>query len=167
LEKPSLPNQDLPQLYRFCFLMLGDAGKAQDIFQTIMHDAALRAAAGELPNDRLSIFRDARYRCLEASEAGLQAEAIELEEHQIDSNAPAQIAKLEPAQLAIWISNAPDPQRTALALFYLDEFDHQELVALSELSTAELANRVGNGRQEFQAWLNATFPDEQPFEEQT
>jgi len=166
LEKPSLPNQNLPQLYRFCFLMLGDAGKAQEIFQAIMHDAALRAAQGELPNDRLSIFRDARYRCLEASEAGLKAEAIEMEEHEIDFNTPAQIAKLEPAQLAIWISAAPDPQRTALALFYLDEFDHQELLALSELKTAELANLVGNGRQEFQAWLSATFPHEQPFEEQ-
>jgi len=166
LEKPSLPNQDLPQLYRFCFLMLGDAGKAQEIFQAIMHDAALRAAEGELPNDRLSIFRDARYRCLGASEAGLQAEAIELEEHEIDSSAPVQIAKLEPAQLAVWISAARDPQRTALALFYLDEFDHEELLALSELKTAELANLIGNGRQEFQAWLNATFPREQAFEEQ-
>jgi DNA-directed RNA polymerase specialized sigma24 family protein len=146
--------------------MLGDAGKAQEIFQAIMHDAALRAAAGELPTDRLSIFRDARYRCLQASEAGLQAEAIEMEEHEIDSNGPAQIAKLEPEQLAIWISAAPDPQRSALALFYLDEFDHQELLALSELKTAELANLLGNGRQEFQAWLNVTFPHEQSFEEQ-
>ncbi len=146
--------------------MLGDAGKAQEIFQAIMHAAALRAAEGELPNDRLSIFRDARYRCLGVSEAGLQAEAIELEEHEIGSNAPVQIAKLEPAQLAVWISNAPDPQRTVLALFYLDEFDHEELLALSELKTAEFANLVGNGRQEFQAWLNATFPRDQPFEEQ-
>ena len=146
--------------------MLGDAGKAQEIFQAIMHDVALRAAEGELPNDRLSIFRDARYRCLGASEASLQAEAIKLEEHAIDSTAPVQIAKLEPAQLAVWISAAPDPQRTALALFYLDEFDHEELLALSELKTAELANLIGNGRQEFQAWLNATFPHEQAFEEQ-
>ena len=113
------------------------------------------------------MFRDARYRCLEVSQAGLQAEAIEMEEHAIDSNAPVQIAKLEPEQLAIWMSNAPDPQRTALALFYLDEFDHEELLALSELKTAEFANLVGNGRQEFQAWLNVTFPREQPFEEQT
>jgi len=32
--------------------MLGDAGKAQEIFQAIMHEAALRAAEGELPNDQ-------------------------------------------------------------------------------------------------------------------
>jgi DNA-directed RNA polymerase specialized sigma24 family protein len=167
LEQPSFPNQDLPQLYRFCFLMLGDAGKAEEIFQAIMHDAALRAAAGELPTGRLAIFRDARYRCLAVSQAGLQAETVEMEEHAIDSNAPVQIAKLEPEQLAIWISAAPDPQRTALALFYLDEFDHHELLALNELKTAELAALLGNARQEFQGWLNATFPPEPPVERQT
>jgi DNA-directed RNA polymerase specialized sigma24 family protein len=158
LEKSSLPNQNLPQLYRFCFLMLGDEAKALEIFQAIMHEAALRAAAGEMPKDRLWLLRDARFRCLEASEAGLQAEEIEMEEHEIDPNGPAQIAKLEPIQLAIWISAAPEPQRTALALFYLDELDHGELLALTELKTVELGKLIGDGRQEFQAWLNSTFP---------
>ena len=138
--------------------MLGDEAKALEIFQAIMHEAALRAAAGEMPKDRLWLLRDARFRCLEASEAGLQAEEIEMEEHEIDPNGPAQIAKLESIQLAIWISAAPDPQRSALALFYLDELDHGELLALTELKTVELGKLIGDGRQEFQAWLNATFP---------
>ena len=145
--------------------MLGDAAKALEIFQTIMHEASLRAAAGEMPKDRFWLFRDARFRCLEVSEAGLQAEEVEMEEHPIDVNAPKQIEKLEPTQLAIWISAAPDPQRTALALYYLDEFTHEELLALTELKTAELARFIGNARQEFQAWLNATVPPEEPIEE--
>lgn len=144
--------------------MLGDTAKAQEVFGTIMHEAALRAAQGEMPKDRLWLFADARWRCLEASESGLQAEPAEMEEHPIGSSAPAQIGQLDPQQLAIWISAAPDPQRTALALFYLDEFDHEELLALTELKTAELAQLIANGRQEFQAWLNATFPVEQPQE---
>jgi DNA-directed RNA polymerase specialized sigma24 family protein len=160
-QNPSLPNENLPQLYRFCFLMLGDAAKAQEIFNAIMHDAAVRAAAGELPKDRHWLFRDARFRCLEASEAGLQAEPVEMEEHEITPTATSQIAQLDPTQLAIWISAAPDPQRTALALFYLDEFDHRELLALTELKTAELANLIADGRQQFQAWLNATVPPEE------
>ena len=44
---------------------------------------------------------------------------------------PSQIAQLDPSQLAIWISGAPDPQRTALALFYLDEFDYREILELA------------------------------------
>jgi DNA-directed RNA polymerase specialized sigma24 family protein len=141
--------------------MLGDAEKAKEVFQSIMHDAAVRAAAGELPKDRLWLFRDARFRCLEISEAGLQPEEVETEEHDIDGRAEQQIKKLEPQQLAIWISGAPDPQRSALALFYLDEFDHEELLELTELKTPELGKLVGNARQEFQAWLNATFPHEE------
>jgi DNA-directed RNA polymerase specialized sigma24 family protein len=164
LQKNSLPNQNLPQLYRFCFLMLGDAVKAQEVFEAIMHDAALRAAQGELPKDRLWMFNDARWRCLEISEAGLQAEQVEMEEHDVAATAPSQIAQLDAHQLAIWISAAPDPQRSALALFYLDEFDQEELLALTELKTAELSKLIGNARQEFQAWLNATVPPEEPAE---
>ena len=120
--------------------MLGDAAKAQEVFDAIMHDAALRAAQGELPEDRLWLFNDARWRCLEVSEAGLQPEPVEMEEHEIAATAPSQIGQLDPYQLAIWISAAPDPQRSALALFYLDEFDQDELLALTELKTHELGS---------------------------
>jgi DNA-directed RNA polymerase specialized sigma24 family protein len=161
LQKNSLPNQNLPQLYRFCFLMLGDAAKAQEVFESVMHDAALRAAQGQLPKDRLWLFNDARWRCLEVSESGLQAEPLETEEHEIAASAPAQIRHLDSNQLAIWISAAPDPQRTALALFYLDEFAHEELLTLTELKTPELGPLIANARQEFQAWLNATVPPEE------
>ena len=145
--------------------MLGDGAKAQEVFEAIMHEAALRAAQGELPKDRLWLFNDARWRCLEVSEAGLQAEALEMEEHEIAAAAPAQIRQLDPHQLAIWISAAPDPQRSALALYYLDEFNHDEILTLTELKTPEFAKLVGNARQEFQAWLNAAVPPEEPAEQ--
>ncbi len=140
--------------------MMGDPIKAQEIFQATMHEAALRAAQGELPKDRWWLFRDARGRCLEASEAGIQAEDVEMEEHEIASWAPEQIARLEPEQLAIWIAGAPEPQRSALAFFYLDHFDHKDLLDLIELKPAEFSKHVANGRQQFQGWLNATFPHE-------
>jgi DNA-directed RNA polymerase specialized sigma24 family protein len=70
------------------------------------------------------------------------------------------MAKLEPTQLAIWISAAPEPQRTALALFYLDQFDHEDLLTLAEVKTAELAKLIADGRQQFQAWLDITIPHE-------
>ena len=152
--------QDLLQLYRFCFLMLADAAKAQEIFQATMHELALRSAGGELPNDRLWLFRDARGRCLEASESGLQAESIEMEEHPVKASAAAQMVKLEPTQLAIWVSGAPEPQRTALALFYLDQFDHEDLLTLAEVKMAEFAKLIADGRQQFQAWLDITVPHE-------
>jgi DNA-directed RNA polymerase specialized sigma24 family protein len=150
--------QNLLQLYRFCFLMLADARKAQEIFHATLRAAAQQSADDEPPTNRLWFFREARSRCLEASEQGLQAEDVDLEREEIAPGASAHVARLEPMQLAIWISAAPDPQRTALALFYLDEFDHAELLDVIELKPAEVAKLLSNGRHEFQAWLNATLP---------
>jgi DNA-directed RNA polymerase specialized sigma24 family protein len=150
--------QNLLQLYRFCFLMVADARKADEIFHATLREAAFRTANDEPPRDRLWFFQDARWRCLEANEQGLQAEDFDVDREDISASAPSQIEKLEPEQLAIWISAAPEPQRTALALFYLDEFDHAELLSISELKPAELAKLLSDGREQFQAWLNATRP---------
>lgn len=141
--------------------MLADARKAREVFHDTLRSAAEHSAEGEPPTDRLWFFREARWRCLKAGEQGLQAEDVELEKNEIAASASAQMAKLEPGQLAIWISAAPDPQRTTAALFYLDEFDRDELLEVSELKPAELSKILSDTRQEFQAWLNATTPMEQ------
>jgi DNA-directed RNA polymerase specialized sigma24 family protein len=150
--------QDLLQLYRFCFLMLADATKAQEIFHATLREAAQLASNGEAPRDRLWFFRNARWRCLEVTEQGLQAEDVDLDEGDLAESAPEQIEKLEPQQLAVWVSGAPEPQRTALALFYLNEFTHRELLSVTELKPPELAKLLGAGRRQFQAWLDSTLP---------
>ena len=81
--------QNLLQLYRFCFLMLGDGAKAQEIFHATLRDAAQLAANGEAPRDRLWFFRDARWRCLEAGEQGLQAEDVDFEQGELADWAPS------------------------------------------------------------------------------
>jgi len=152
--------QNLPQLYRFCFLMLGDSAKAQEVFQTTLREAALRAAQRELPREPFWLFRDARWRCLETIKEDLQPEALKLDEHDVAPHAASQIEQLEPTQLAVWISAAPDPQRTALALFYLDEFDYTEILDLAELKLSELSRYLTQGRGQLQAWLDAKHPQQ-------
>jgi DNA-directed RNA polymerase specialized sigma24 family protein len=147
--------QNLPQLYRFCFLMLGDSRKAQEVFNSTLREAAVRAAQGELPKERFWLFREARWRCLEASKMDLQPESLEIDEHDIAPQAASQINQLDPAQLAIWISAAPDPQRTALALFYLDEFNYLEILDIAELKLSTLSRCLAQGRRQLQAWLDA------------
>jgi DNA-directed RNA polymerase specialized sigma24 family protein len=148
--------QNLPQLYRFCFLMTGEARKAQDAFH-----ATLRAATsnGQAPGDSLWFYRHARARCLEASEHGLQPEEVDLPQDDLSPKAPDQLRRLDPNQLAIWISAAPDPQRTALALFYLDQFDHHDICELAEIKLPDLSRLLEQARRQFQAWLNATLPE--------
>jgi DNA-directed RNA polymerase specialized sigma24 family protein len=152
--------QNLPQLYRFCFLMTGDAAKAQEAFQDTVREAAVRSARDEPPPDRLWFFRDARWRCIAACEQGIQAEPGMLEEADVSPIAPVQIEQLDPDQLAVWISAAPEPQRSALALFYLDEFSLGEMIALLEVKANELSDLISSGRSQFQAWLDATTPYE-------
>jgi DNA-directed RNA polymerase specialized sigma24 family protein len=152
--------QNLPQLYRFCFLMLGDSRKAQEVFHTTLREAALRAAQGELPKEPFWLFRNAHWRCLEATKTDLQPESFEIDEHEIDPGAASQIEQLDPAQLAIWISAAPDPQRTALALFYLDEFDYTEILEIAELKLSTLSRCLVKGRRQLQAWLDAKHPEQ-------
>jgi DNA-directed RNA polymerase specialized sigma24 family protein len=156
----SVATQNLPQLYRFCFLMTGDASKAQEAFQDAVREAALRSARDEPPSDRLWFFREARWRCIAVSQQGLQAEPGMLKEAEISPVAPMQIEQLDPDQLAVWISAAPEPQRSALALFYLDEFSLREMLALLEMKAGELSELISSGRRQFQAWLDATTPYE-------
>jgi RNA polymerase sigma factor (sigma-70 family) len=151
--------QNLPQLYRFCFLMLGDSQKAQEVFQTTLREAALRAAQGELPKERFWLFREARWRCLEAIKTDLEPEPLKLEEHEVAPQAASQIERLDSTQLAAWVSGASDPQRTALALFYLEEFDYREIRDLAELKLSELSRFLTRGRRQLQAWLDAKFPE--------
>lgn len=142
--------------------MTGDARKAQEVFHATLREAALRSSNGETPSDPFWLYRDARTRCLEASEGGLQAEEdIDLDENDLSPAAPAQIKKLDPNQLAIWVSAAPEPQRTALALFYLNEFDHEEILDVSEMKLSDLSRLLAQARRQFQAWLNATVPQEE------
>ena len=138
--------------------MLGDSRKAQEVFHATLREAAQRAARGELPSEPFWLFREARWGCLEATKNDLQPEALEIDEHDLVPAAAAQIERLDPVQLAIWISSAPDPQRSALALFYLNEFDYQEILDLTELKLSELSRLLAMGRRQLQAWLDAKFP---------
>jgi len=140
--------------------MTADAAKAQEVFQDTLREAAFHSANGE-PPDRYWFFRQARWRCLDVTAQGVQPEVLENNLADVSEHAPEQIAHLDPEQLAIWISAAPDPQRSALALFYLDEFSYREIMSMLELKLGELAHAVAFGRREFQAWLNAAVPSAQ------
>ncbi len=111
-------------------------------------------------SSRLWLFRNARKHCLATSAADLQAEPGALEEAEISPTAPGQIEKLNPGQLAVWISAAAEPQRSALALFYLDDFTVNEMLDLLELRVGEFSELIASGRRQFQSWLNATTPYE-------
>jgi DNA-directed RNA polymerase specialized sigma24 family protein len=138
--------------------MTGDVAKAQEVFQDTLREAAFHSANADPPPDRYWFFRQARWRCLDITAQGVQPEVLESHVAEVSENAPEQISRLDPEQLAIWISAAPDPQRSALALFYLDEFSYREIMSMLGMKLSELAHSIAIGRCEFQAWLNTSVP---------
>jgi DNA-directed RNA polymerase specialized sigma24 family protein len=147
-------SRGLPQLYRFCFLMTGDTARALEAFQNTLREAALLASRGQLPGDRLWSFHEARHQCLTRSKDDVQPEPMTMPEEPIAPDGAARVAQLEVDQLAAWIAAAPEPQRSALAFFYLNEFTHREMQNLLDLKMNELASLISHGRSQFQAWLN-------------
>ncbi len=134
--------------------MTGEAGKALAAFQGTLREAALLASREQLPNDRLWPFHEARHQCVLLAEQDLQPEPVVLPEETIAPDAAARVAQLEPGQLAAWVAGAPEPQRSALAFFYLNEFSHREMQNLLDVKMEELASLISHGRTQFQAWLN-------------
>lgn len=134
--------------------MSGDAAKALEAFQNTVREAALLASRGQLPSDRLWSFHEARHQCLMLSKSDVPPQDNETPEAPISPDAAARVAQLNPAQLAGWISATTEPQRSALAFFYLNEFSHRELQNLLDLKMNELARLISHGRSQFQAWLN-------------
>lgn len=154
-EETSPLSQSLPQLYRFCFLVTDDSDKALQGFQNTLREAALLASRGQLPADRLWSFHEARHQCQLLTKDDVQPERTIMPEEPIAPDAAARVAQLEPGQLAAWISAAPEPQRSALAFFYLNEFTHREMQNLLDIKMNELAILISRGRSQFQAWLNS------------
>lgn len=134
--------------------MTGDAARALQAFQNTLREAALLASRGQLPSDRLWSFHEARHQCLALSKNDPQPEATRIQEEPISSDAAGRVARLEPDQLAAWIATAHEPQRSALAFFYLNEFTHREMQNLLDVKMNELAQLISHGRSQFQAWLN-------------
>jgi len=139
--------------------MTGEGGKALEAFQNTLREAALLAARGILPNDRLWCFHEARHQCIAITQHDVQPEPAAMIEEPITPDAALRVAQLEPEQLAAWISAAPEPQRSALAFFYLNEFSHREMQNLLDVKMNELASLISHGRSQFQAWLNTVTAD--------
>ena len=134
--------------------MTGDRARALQAFQNTLREAARLASRGQLPADRLWSFHEARHQCLALSKDDQHPGSMKIQEEPIAPDAAARVARLEPDQLASWVASTPEPQRSALAFFYLNEFTHREMQNLLDVKMNELAQLISHGRSQFQGWLN-------------
>ena len=136
--------------------MTGNAAKALEAFQNTVREAALLASRGQLPADRLWSFHEARHQCLELSKNAMcNRKAPRCRRKPISARCGGPGRATRAGQFAAWISATPEPQRSALAFFYLNEFSHREMQNLLDVKMNELASLISHGRSQFQAWLNS------------
>ena len=142
-------------------LLLPDAGRLAQgagIFNTTCARRRCALPAGTAQGAVLAVSRGALALLGRDEKMICNRNRLEIDERDIAPGAESQIQRLDPMQLAIWISAAPDPQRSALALFYLDEFDYREILDIADLKLSELSGFLAKGRQQLQAWLESKFP---------
>lgn len=134
--------------------MTGDRARTLEAFQNTVREAALLASRRQLPADRLWAFHEARHQCL-LLRGEVEPEMNPLPEEPITAEAAARVPQLAADQLAAWLSGTPEPQRSALAYYYLNEFSHREMQNLLDMKMDELASLISHGRSQFQAWLKS------------
>ena len=148
LQEP-LPYAELmPDLYRFALLMTGSVDVASQVLQTGVERAArtLRHVR-DCSRAKRWLFSQARHDCCTA---GLHTR----EPHPLSSAPPScppegpvpAVFNDQPRQLALVFAVLPEPERCALALFYLYLFTPAELAEIMDLKLWDLGALMNRGR---------------------
>ena len=147
LPEPGSLSPYLPDVYRFAFLMTGEAAAAAAVLRRTV-ERAVRGGTSELHDARRVkrwLFTEARHQC---GPPATTPHAMPV----AGESAPPDAQTAAPAELAARFARAPEAERSALILFYLYLFDPAELAEVLEIPAAELAPLLNRGR----AWLGQT-----------
>ncbi len=146
------PSTIIAEFYRFAVLLTGQIGKAEQV----MADT-LAKAEGELTQIRNETSRRAwlatriRERCLGDETAAAPAPRLLREED--EEIRPLEVLEIEAWLIAQRFAQLPEPERSALALFYLDFFANEDIAKLLKLHPDDLAHTLDRARVQLQRLL--------------
>lgn len=126
--------QGLTDLYRFACLLAGDEKSASEILLSVTRDSAA-GHGGEFRSDRnryAGLVNAIRERCKTVSP---------------DAEPDEPPANDNSSRLAKSFSGLPEPERTALALFYTDLFTPEEIAGILRIDAGALSEKLANARQ--------------------
>lgn len=131
--EPASLGPHLPGVYRFAFLMTGEAAAAAAILRRTVERAAHGGVTDLRDAQRVRrwLFIEARHQCARHAE---------------EEAAPQTDDADEAVRLAARFGTLPPVERGALILFYLYLFDPAELAEVLEIPAAELAPTLTRGR---------------------
>ena len=138
------PSATLAEFYRFALLLTGDIRTAENIMARTL--AVVESQLEELRSDasrQVWLAQRIRERCLREN-AGNENPVPRL--LRTEAEGRPEILKIEAFIVAQRFSTLPEPERSALALFYLDIFQPVDIAQLLKMSIDDLAAVLGRAR---------------------
>jgi DNA-directed RNA polymerase specialized sigma24 family protein len=145
LQTAPFSNDTLADFYRFALLLTGTLKTAEQIMADTLQ--AVQEQLGELRHEssrRAWLAMRIRERCLR--ENAINPNAIPRLLRDDDDRERGEVLKIEAFIVAQRFSTLHEPERSALALFYLEIFSLEEIAKLLKIDTEELAAALGRGR---------------------
>ena len=146
LQTALLPNATLSEFYRFALLLTGNIKAAEQVICETLQEVEGRLS--ELRHDshrHTWLATQVRQRCLREN-AGNMHEIPRLLRDEESEGESGEVLEIEAFILAQRFSTLPEPERSSLALFYLDLFTTEEIAKLLKMELTELAELLTRAR---------------------
>jgi len=147
LQTAPLPNPTLAEFYRFALLLTGSIKTAEQVLADTLDEVAHQIAQVRSETGRQAwLVQRLRERCLKNNGASPPAAPRLVRTDSTPSERPA-VLKIEAFLLAQRFHTLPEPERSALALFYLDFFTIAEIAELLKMDTETLSETLDAARE--------------------
>ena len=141
----------LIEFFRFAVLLTGDARTAEASLADTLRDVHARLGQLRHPEQRQEwALTRLRQHCL-AADPSPRGDAPRLMREPDESGAPPEVLGIEAFIFAQRFHSLPEPERSALALFYLDTFPLAQIAKLLDLRIPEVGPVLGRARELLQA----------------
>lgn len=148
LQTPPPPNTNntIAEFYRFALLLTGSIKAAEMVMAETLAEVAFQISQVRSETGRQAWFvQRIREHCLKNNESSPPV-APRLDRTDDAPGERPRVLKIEAFLLAQRFHALPEPERSALALFYLDFFTITEIAELLKMSAETLAETLAAGR---------------------
>ena len=136
-------------------MLTGQIGKAERVMADILTKAEDQLTQIRNETGRRAWFvAHIRERCL--GDEAVAPPAPRLLRGDEEEMRPVEVLEIEAYLVAQRFAQLPEPERSALALFYLDSFTNEDIAKLLKLHPQDLADTLGRARTQLQDLLRGT-----------
>jgi DNA-directed RNA polymerase specialized sigma24 family protein len=146
LQTAPFPSSTLAEFYRFALLLTGSAKSAEQVMADTLAEVESQLSQFRNETSRQAwLATHIRERCLENNKS-TPPTAPRLLRDDSDTGTHPEILEIEAFLVAQRFHLLPEPERSALALFYLDLFSAEEIAELLKMDIEALSDTLGAAR---------------------